>query len=206
MIVTPYLEIKIIRICFFRAFVLRWWHICQNKILIFWTDTVMMNWQTCTFKCDTYKDRWGIKCGNIDLVMYCTIWLCSEFSSWWRHQMETFSALLAICAGSSPVTYEFLAQRPVSQSFDVFFDLRPNKRLSKQSSGCWFETPSCPLWRHCNVMLRCCHINYGVHIKVMTVTYATVVTLAVHWWKYLLFQQTRKHKVVYTSGDKSLST
>ena len=53
--------------------------------------------------------------------------------SWWRHQMETFSALLAICAGNSPVPGEFPAQRPVTQSFDVFFHLRLNKRLSKQS-------------------------------------------------------------------------
>ena len=37
--------------------------------------------------------------------------------TWWRHQMETFSALLAICAGNSPVTGEFPAQRPVTQSF-----------------------------------------------------------------------------------------
>ena len=44
--------------------------------------------------------------------------------SWWRHQMETFSALLAICAGNSPETGEFSAKRPVTQSFDVFFDLR----------------------------------------------------------------------------------
>ena len=33
-----------------------------------------------------------------------------------------------------------------------FFDLRPSKCLSKQSWGWWFETPSCPLWRQCNVM------------------------------------------------------
>ena len=43
--------------------------------------------------------------------------------------METFSALLAICAGNSPVPGEFPTQRPVTRSFDVFFDLRPNKRL-----------------------------------------------------------------------------
>ena len=53
--------------------------------------------------------------------------------SWWRHQMETFSALLAICAWNSPVPGEFPTQRPVTRSFDVYFDLRPNKRLSKQS-------------------------------------------------------------------------
>ena len=42
------------------------------------------------------------------------------------------------------------AQRLVTQSFDVFFDLRLNKRLSKQWWGWWFETSSCLLWRHCN--------------------------------------------------------
>ena len=64
--------------------------------------------------------------------------------------METFYALLAICAGNSPVTGEFPAQRPVTWSFDVFFDLRLNKRLSKQRWGWWFEMPWCPLWHHCN--------------------------------------------------------
>ena len=52
--------------------------------------------------------------------------------------------------GNSPVTIEFPTQRPVTQSFDVFFDLHLNKRLSKQSWGWWFETPSRPLWRHNN--------------------------------------------------------
>ena len=46
------------------------------------------------------------------------------FRLWWRHQMEALSALLAICAGISPVSGEFLTQRPVTQNFDVFFDLR----------------------------------------------------------------------------------
>ena len=45
--------------------------------------------------------------------------------------METFSALLAICARNSPVASDVPAQRPVTRSFDVFFDLRVNKRLSK---------------------------------------------------------------------------
>ena len=65
--------------------------------------------------------------------------------------MQTFSALLAICAGNSPGTGEFPAQMPVTRSFGVFFDHRLNERLSKHSWGWWFETPSCPLWRHCNV-------------------------------------------------------
>ena len=45
--------------------------------------------------------------------------------------METFYALLAICVGNSPILGEFPTQRPVTRSFDVFFDLRLNKRLSK---------------------------------------------------------------------------
>ena len=85
--------------------------------------------------------------------------------------METFSALLAICAGNSPVPGEFPTQRPVTRSFDVYFDLRPNKRLSKQSWGWWFETPSCSLWRHRNVIpknvfrdnRRYLWCNFGMH-------------------------------------------
>ena len=48
--------------------------------------------------------------------------------------METFSALLALCVGNSPVTGEFPSRRPVTQSIDIFFDLHLNKRLSSQSN------------------------------------------------------------------------
>ena len=71
-------------------------------------------------------------------------------NSWWRHQTEAFSSSLALCEGNSPVSGEFSSQRPVTWPFDVFFDLRLNKLLSKQSRRRWFETPSCSLWRHCN--------------------------------------------------------
>ena len=64
--------------------------------------------------------------------------------------METFFALLAICAWNSPVAGDFPSQRPVMWSFDVFFDMHLSKWLSKQSWGWWFETPSRTLWRHCN--------------------------------------------------------
>ena len=47
--------------------------------------------------------------------------------------METFAALFVMCAGNSPVTGEFPSQRQVTRSFDIFFDLHMNKRLSKQS-------------------------------------------------------------------------
>ena len=81
------------------------------------------------------------------LFTWCTI---KYNVPWWRHQMETLSALLAICAGNSSVAGEFPAQRPVTRSFDIFFELRLNKRWSKQSWGCWFKTLYVPLWHHCN--------------------------------------------------------
>ena len=52
--------------------------------------------------------------------------------------------------GEIPGPGEFPAQRSVTRSFDVFFHLRLNKRLSKQPRGWWFETPPWSLWRHCN--------------------------------------------------------
>ena len=89
--------------------------------------------------------------------------------SWCRHQMETFSALLAICAGNSPVPGEFPTQRPVTRSFDVYFDLRPDKRLSRQSWGWWFETLSHSLWRHRNDLR-----NYPVGFHDSKATWKTI--------------------------------
>ena len=55
---------------------------------------------------------------------------------------------------------QFPTQRPVTRSFDVFFDLRLNKRSSKQPWGWWFETPSWTLWRQCNEYRK-----YNMHIS-----------------------------------------
>ena len=74
--------------------------------------------------------------------------------------METFSALLALCAVNSPVTAELPSQRPVMRNFDVFFDLRLNKRLCKQWWGWRFETPSRLLRCHCNVFILSKIWNY----------------------------------------------
>ena len=93
--------------------------------------------------------------------------------SWWHHQMETCTASLAICAGNSPVTGEFPAQWPVTRIFDVFFDQCLSKQLSKQSWGWWFETPSRPLWRHCNVTQEAVPetVDLGRHDTLMTSLY-----------------------------------
>ena len=94
--------------------------------------------------------------------------------------METFSALLVICAGNSPVTGEFPTQRPVTRSFDVFFDLGPNKRLSKQSWGWWFETQSRPLWRHRNEM----HIHVCAMITPLSLNLWLLDVMP--WWRVLM--------------------
>ena len=60
-------------------------------------------------------------------IIHSIVYEIVTINPWWRHQMETFSALLALCAGNSPITGEFPSQRPVTRSLDVFFDLRPNK-------------------------------------------------------------------------------
>ena len=95
-----------------------------------------------------------------------------KHTTWWRHQMETFSALLAICAGNSPVPGEFPTQRPVTRSFDVCY-LRLNKRLSKQWWGWWFETLSRPLWRHRN------ELDSGNKVWNPVLIYA--------WWQHPLY-------------------
>ena len=75
--------------------------------------------------------------------------------SWWRHQMETFSALLAICAGNSPVTGEFPAQRPMTRSFDVFFDVRPNEVNNREAGGLRRHRA------HYNVTVMCMCVVWG---------------------------------------------
>ena len=121
----------------------------------------------------TYWQRqhttYGDKEATLERYWNCMFHSRWHFCSWWRHQMETFSALLALCAGNSPVSGEFPSQRPVTRSFDVFFDLGLNNPLSKQLWGWWFDTPSRCLWRHCNVLymghrehMTKCHNNEAI--------------------------------------------
>ena len=97
--------------------------------------------------------------------MACPGPLCRNLL-WWCHQMETFSALLALCAGNSPCPGAFSSQRPVARGFDDFFDLHLNKPLSKQSRGWWFETPSRSLWPHHNAVVI--NINFDNQISERT--------------------------------------
>ena len=114
--------------------------------------------------------------GTESLVDSTTYWKCKQsYLRWWRHQMKKNSALLALCAGNSPVTGEFPTQRPVTRNFYAFFDLRVNKRLSKQSWGWRFENAieliitslqwEQMVWEHNNFWGKFlgtkCHISYG---------------------------------------------
>ena len=113
----------------------------NSKCLIECTDTLivlMLWWCTRIRVLNVYsKDMMGYQAQVLlpTNFMWMLQDICdlasSQMCSWWRHQMETFSALLAICAGNSRVTGEFPTQRPVAPSFDVFFDLHLNKRLCK---------------------------------------------------------------------------
>ena len=75
---------------------------------------------------------------------------------------------------------EFPTQRPVTRSFDVFFDLCLNKRLSKQQWGWWFETLSCSLWRQCN---DCTFSNYIRAINIKTALLNLHVLLDFSPWR-----------------------
>ena len=71
-----------------------------------------------------------------------------RFTVSWRHKIKTFSRYWPFARGIHQ------RRRPVTRSFDVFFDLCLNIRLSKQSWGWWFETPSRILWRHSLALRR----------------------------------------------------
>ena len=108
---------------------------------------------------------------------------------------KPFSVPLGLCAGNSTVTGEFPSQRPVTRSFDMFFDLRLNKRLSKKSWGWWFETPWSSLWRHCNYDNPTGYERYWLALnhnksqqsEIMCIIVMEIFILAVHPLNYLVY-------------------
>ena len=118
------------------------------EISFYITSTVLNKRSGWHFLCNTLWNCWITNLSLTINAFHYSFYVSKV--SWWRHQMETFSALLALCAGNSPDPGEFPSQRPVTRSFDVFFDMRLYKRLSKQSWGWLFETQSRSLCRHCN--------------------------------------------------------
>ena len=106
----------------------------------------------------TFGTRWSFKrmtsCWRVipNVVIHATLWYSIHDDVMkWKYFPHYWPFVQRI------PTHGFPTQRPVTKSFDIFFDLRLYKRLSKQSWGWWFETQSCPLWRHCNF-----YINWAV--------------------------------------------
>ena len=98
---------------------------------------------------------------------------------------------------------EFPTQRPVTRSFDVFFDLRPNKRLSKQWRGWWFETLSRPFWRHRNVYEYKMKIGMYVYVEGICDRYTHVCTIMA----YRVPETHKIHRVkLYRPPPPKLST
>ena len=95
-----------------------------------------------------------------------------QMFSLWRHKMETFSPLLAICAGNSPVTGEIPIQKPMARSFDVSLICAWINGWVKNREAGNFQTTSRPLWRHCNGNTdRVSDFHYGEWGKFVAFTY-----------------------------------
>ena len=92
---------------------------------------------------------------------------CTHSMTWWSHQMETFSVVLGLCERNPSAIGGFPTQRPATWSFDVFFELRLNRRLSKESRRRWFEMPLHSLWRHCNDSLSLCYQLEEAFIQIL---------------------------------------
>ena len=133
--------------------------------------------------------------------------------AWWRHQVETVSASLVLCEGNPPVTDDFHSQRSVKRSFDVFFDVRPNKRLNKQSICRWFDTPWRSLQRCRNGTLcsflatpKYVHINDLCHLILRTCSYS-VDAACLHWSpaiRPVIYARWARHIQPYLSRGTSM--
>ena len=87
-------------------------------------------------------------------------------------------------------------QRPETRSCDVFFDLRLNKRLSRQWWGCWFETLSRPLWSHRNVLHNIKPEGLCAKMDVLFYVIASYVTL----WKHGKYQTKWYLEIIWLRG------
>ena len=132
--------------------------------------------------------------------------LCAEYQDdviKWKH----FLRYWPFVRGIQRVTGEFPSQRPVTRSFDIFFDPRLNKRLRKQSRRRWFETPSRSLWRHCNMKIS---LESPLSICLLSVNSVTPsrfkwnfrwwifqVKLKDWWLRYLMKKSTLVHVMAW---------
>ena len=134
---------------------------------------LLHTWYTFSFSCKWLRPvRYSVRYSNISPICVYQIYLNSAKLLLHMHEpvpMMTssngniFRVTGPLC-GEFTGPGEFPTQRPVTRSFDVFFDLLLNKRLSKQPWGWWFETLSWSLWRHRIAYDSCITSQTGVLI------------------------------------------
>ena len=96
------------------------------------------------------------------------------------HQTKQDITMMTLSNGNiSAFSGEFPSQRPVTRSFDVFFDLRLNKQLSNQSRHRWFETTSRSSWHHCNAFRLWLGVNCYPFLPVVYVVFGEMLTRCV---------------------------
>ena len=110
-----------------------------RTLRVIWDDSMPM-WRSCNIFQSTYVYKMGLW-GNVDSAGWTgVIYLFHDDVIKWEHLPRYWPFVRGI----------HRPQRPVTRSFDVFFDLCLNKRLNKQWWHRWFETPSRSLWSNCN--------------------------------------------------------
>ena len=120
-----------------------------SHMWIYGIFSYMTVWLTCLSVCTISLCIWSKKTQKPNNITQLLLELC--FYMMTSSNGNIFRVTGPLC-GEFTGPGEFPTQRSVTRSFDVFFYLRLNKQLSKQPWGWWFETPSWPLWRQCNVI------------------------------------------------------
>ena len=122
----------------------QWWKFCENdNIPLLKSSSKLMTYLSST----NMVLRFNSAPPRISDLSHCWFYDYSKMTS---SNGNIFCIIGHLCGEFTGPRWIPPAQRPVTWSFDVFFDLGLNKRLSKQSWGWWFETLLCPLWRHFN--------------------------------------------------------
>ena len=105
----------------------------RHRLVLLNSNPLNLVWKWALFSCFTYVSS----CQNSEIwnfVRRNSIYMMTSSNG-------NIFRVMALCVGNSPVTGEFISQRPVTRSFDVFFDLCLNNGLSEQSRRRWFEMP-----------------------------------------------------------------
>ena len=119
-----------------------------NRPVLPWMDRLSLSWFKMTSSNINIFSFTGLLCGEFTCH-------CHRLSlSWFKmtsSNVNIFSFTGLLCGEFTCHRWIHLTKGSDAELWS-FFDLRLNKGLNKESSGWWLETPSCSLWRHCNVL------------------------------------------------------